>query len=82
MQIRRPSTNYILVYFFSGMPGKHPDTIQVESFLLQFCHGSTPICYNFTSLITKFRITVSYSPLLRQLQFEESHAALRRVNVP
>jgi len=51
MQIRPPSTNYILVYFFSGLPGKHPDTLQVESFLLQFCPGPTPICYNFTRLI-------------------------------
>jgi len=34
MQIRPPSTNYILVYFFSGMPGKHPDTLQVKSFFV------------------------------------------------
>jgi len=33
------------------MPGKHPDTFQVESFLLQFCPGSTPIPYNLTGLI-------------------------------
>jgi len=38
------------IYFFSGMPGKQSDTLQVESFLLQFCPGSTPIRYNLTRL--------------------------------
>ena len=34
------------------MPGKHPNTLQVESFLLQFCPGSTPIRYNLTRQLT------------------------------
>ena len=53
--------NYISfhqLYFsilFSGMLGKHPDTLRVESFLLQFCPGFTPIRYNLTRLI--FRVS-------------------------
>jgi len=41
------------------MPEKHLDTLQVESFLLQFCPGSTPIRYNLTRLWATTTIKVN-----------------------
>jgi len=54
MQIR-PLPPIIFQYTFSGMPGKHPDTLQVESFSLKFCAGSTPTRYNLTRLYFRKR---------------------------
>jgi len=52
------------------MPGKHPDTLQVESFLLQFCPGSTPIRYNLTRLYIVMLLMLMLS------SFTNSHLVL------
>jgi len=61
------------------MPGKHPDTLQVESFLLQFCPGSTAIRYNLTRLYTQFVVRISGTVcfLRKDLSAHMSHAGKR-----